>query len=179
MATFEFITSGTLASNATTFTVTSIPSTYQHLCFKWRLRSDVAGLGDGWKIQINGSDILSTSTSSRIGAYASSTSSASLSASAEANNALSTGNNWGSGHYSAVDMWITNYTSSSASDKITLVRSHWGGVPTSSLGNLYTQGTNLVPTSSTITSVGLRYPDSGGTNMLAGSKVWVYGIKTS
>jgi hypothetical protein len=178
MATLEFITSGTMASNATTFTVSSIPATYQHLCLKWRLRSDVAGQGDGWQVRINGTVISSTSSTIRFGAYGN-TSTSSLFGNTDLNMVLSTGNNFGSGHYSTNEIWIANYASSSSSNKILFTRNFWGGVATSTLGNLLNQCTSLLPTSSAINSVGLSTPDSGGINMLAGSKVWVYGIKTS
>lgn len=178
MATFEFITSGTLSSNATTFAVSSIPSTYTHLCLKWRLRSDGAGQGDGWKILINGSDITSSTTSVRLGAYGN-TSSQSLNANDSVHGVLSTMTGFGSGAYSSVDQWITNYAGSDSTNKIILTRAHWGGVTTGSFGNLVQQNITLAGTSSAITSITLSTPDSGSTNMVSGSKVWVYGIKTS
>lgn len=173
-ATWEFISKTILTGNQTTVTLTSIPQTYTDLVLIAQGRSDIAGQGDGWQVVINGT--AATSTSLRGFGYAS-TSAQSTNSDTGANVLLTSGNAWTANYYGAAYLHFPNYTSSS--QKVCLVQTFWGGNNVASTRGLLVGLNSLHVGTSAINSIGFATPDSGGTNMMAGSSFYLYGIKNS
>jgi len=172
MATFKYIDKIELSASTTTVTFTSIPQTYQHLYLICAGRSDVGGQGDGWRMSINGST--SIPNGNRFGAYYD-TASSSLTGDLGIHTLLTSGNAWTAETYGTSWFLIPNYTTTQT--KTIVGRTMWGGPnPTSGRGFLVFAVGHQPTSTSAITSVGFALPDSGGTNMMAGSTFYLYGL---
>jgi len=169
MATYKWIASVSLSSGASSISFTSIPQTYKHLVLKLAGKTNINGDGDGVRLTINGTDINPTGYGVRLFGNGSS----SWSGGSNLNYVYVGGN--GSGTlptmFSSAEYVFPNYTSSAIKSILSESASEKNGSTA-----LYMHSVSQHPTTSGITSISIGNFDSGGSQFMAGSTAYLYGI---
>jgi hypothetical protein len=169
MAKYKYIAGTTLASNNSVISFTSIPQTYTDLVIKLSGKSNINGDGDGVRLTINGTDLNPTGKGIRFFGSGN----PGFSGGDNLNTAYVPGS--GSGMLSTMfgvhEFYFPEYTSSSSKMILTEGASEKNGNTA-----LYMYSVLNHPTTSGITSISIGNFDSGGTQWVAGSKAYLYGI---
>ena len=171
-STYTLISSNVLSSSAASVTFSAIPSTYTDLVLRVSARSDAAGLTqDNIWITFNGvGSGYSTTALTGNGSAASSNSTSSATIIRAYNGANSNGATANS--FGSAEIYIPNYAGSTAKPV-----SSFGVSETNSATSYLSATAGLSSATAAITSI--MTMTGNGSNWLAGSSFYLYGIKNS
>lgn len=169
MATYKWIQTVSLGSAASSIGFTSIPGTYKHLVLKLAGKTNINGDGDGVRLTINGTDIYPSGYGVRL--FSSGT--GGWSGGSNLNTVYVGGNGSGTlaSMFSHAEFLFPNYTSSAIKSIITDSASEKNGSTALNMHSVLQH-----PTTSPITSISIGNFDSGGSQFMAGSTAYLYGI---
>jgi hypothetical protein len=171
-STYQFISSTILTTSATTITLSSIPSTFTDLVVKFMVRMDTGGTNDQMRFRFNGVTTSSYAYTHLRGDGSGAISYSPNTTETSAYGTVVNGNTATSNTFSNGELYIPSYNSSTQKPS-----SIFTSMENNSATSYITVAANLGTATTAISSIG--FFSLNGTDFMAGSSFYLYGIKNS